>query len=51
MPVSAATASKLGLCLECGREIAPILASLGSLTCHDCRKPATAAPRPRLVTY
>jgi hypothetical protein len=39
MPSSAKTASKVGLCIECGSKIAPILLALGSLTCHDCRKP------------
>jgi hypothetical protein len=29
----------VGLCIECGSKIAPILFSLGSLTCHDCRRP------------
>jgi hypothetical protein len=48
MPSHRETAAKMGLCIECGKEIAPILASLGSLTCHDCRKPE-AAPRPRLA--
>lgn len=49
MGPSIETAARSGLCLECGKEIAPILVSLGSLTCHDCRKPATAVPRPRLA--
>ena len=47
---SAATASKTGLCIECGNEIAPILTSLGSLTCHDCRKPPNGVGRPRPAT-
>jgi hypothetical protein len=45
MPSSAETASKVGLCIECGSKIAPILVALGSVTCHDCRK-----PQPRLRT-
>jgi hypothetical protein len=24
-------------CLNCGSELPPVLARLGSLTCHDCR--------------
>jgi DNA-directed RNA polymerase subunit RPC12/RpoP len=47
--VADTTASKLGLCLECGKEMAPILAALGSLACHDCRKPANVVLRPRPV--
>jgi hypothetical protein len=37
----ASTASKPALCFECGKVLAPILAALGSLMCHDCRKPAS----------
>jgi hypothetical protein len=43
MPSSAKTASKVGLCIECGGKIAQILVSLGSLTCHDCRRPGELA--------
>jgi hypothetical protein len=43
MPSSAKTASKVGLCIECGSKIAPILIALGSLTCHDCRRPGERA--------
>jgi hypothetical protein len=45
MPSSAKTASKVGLCIECGGKIAQILVSLGSLTCHDCRRPGEI-PKP-----
>jgi len=27
-------------CVECGQALAPVLADLGSLTCHECRRPA-----------
>jgi hypothetical protein len=27
-------------CTRCGRELAPVLARLGSITCHDCRPAA-----------
>jgi hypothetical protein len=39
----ASTASKSALCFACGKKMAPILAALGSLMCHDCRKPASVA--------
>jgi hypothetical protein len=40
-------ASKGGLCIDCGKGIAPILLALGSLTCHDCRRPSADVMRPR----
>jgi hypothetical protein len=46
MSSAASTASKPTLCFECGKEVAPILAALGSLTCHDCRKPGNVVLRP-----
>jgi hypothetical protein len=46
MSPALSTAPKPASCFECGKVVAPILASLGSLTCHDCRKPANVVLRP-----
>jgi hypothetical protein len=34
---TAALNPRLRICLSCGGALAPVLACLGSIRCHDCR--------------